>query len=182
MRIPYKRAVCLFVLGLSIALTPAVLASPDENSGGETPKEIVSCLPHTIVETRTLGPVAAEGSEYYLVRGKFALRKDAPLLWGHFLVGTDKSGCALLNAPADASTLLQRGLSLYVSEGVARKIALARWKEELRHYPDRAAFEREVRAGLVEGPDRTILAPEDVWALKELGIDLPDAEKGGESP
>lgn len=185
MRIKHKQLAILFALGLLsvsfVRLAPVVTAAPT-TSATQVPATIASCLPHTIAKVYAIGPVVDGDTNYYLVRGQFTLRKGEPLLWGHFLVATDRAGCALLNSPNDASTLLSRGVSAYVQRDAARKIALARWQDNLKQYPDKAAFEREVKAGLAEGPDRTVLVAEDIWALARMGIDVKGTVSEEESP
>lgn len=185
MRIKHEQLAIFFALGLvgilTVRLAPVVTAAPT-TSMTQVPAAIASCLPRAIAQVYVVGPVADGNTNYYLVRGQFTLKKGNPLLWGHFLVATDRAGCALLNSPNDASTLLSRGLSAYVQQDAARKIALARWQDNLKQYPDKAAFEREVRAGLAEGPDRTVLAAEDIWALGQMGIDVKDTVSEEESP
>lgn len=139
------------------------------------PKSVRPCLPQNTKNAQALAAATHDAETYYLIHGSFGDSTNSTPNFGGLLLVVDSQGCALVSSQERASTMLQTPLSAYVTGPVARDLSLSRWRQELSRAPSRQALESDLQSGLQEGPDRSTLSPEDIWALRQLGIDLGGA-------
>ncbi len=154
------------------------------------PPEIRVCLPKFEIpkgedpiewQPYTISAVQHKGKKYYLVFSYYEAISpfvDEPpeipyFQGGRFVVRLDDIGCLTLNEP---EAPMSRSLTHYVSEEIARGIALGRWKRALalEHNNDLDSFRNELLKYLKPGPWQTFLYKEDDWALKQLGVTVPE--------
>lgn len=171
----YKRIYFSFFLLVTLIGTlsyPALLqAGNAQTTSTPIPQAIVKCLPKTHEKTTVLARAVENDTDYYLVHTSFKQGKDS--VWGDFLIAAENTGCALLHSPDAAQTLYQNSLAQYVPMSVAQKLALSKWQKELDLAGSKEALHKEILAGIEPGPDTMYLFPEDIWALKQLGIEIP---------
>lgn len=171
----YKRIYFPFFLLFTLLGTlsyPALLQAGNvQTTSAPVPQAIVKCLPKTREQTTVLARAVENDTDYYLVHTSFKRGEDSA--WGDFLIAAESTGCVLLHSPDAAQTLYQKSLAQYVPMSVAQKLALSKWQKELDRAGSKEALRQEILAGIEPGPDTMYLFPEDIWALRQLGIEIP---------
>ena len=151
---------------------PALLQAVNAQAISDSiPQTIVKCLPKVRDRATVLARAVENDTAYYLVHTSFKRGEDSA--WGDFLIAAENTGCVLLNSPDAAQTLYKNSLAQYVPVSVAQKLALSKWQKELNRTGSKEALRKEILAGIEPGPDTMYLFPEDIWALKQLGIEIP---------
>lgn len=170
----------LFGAALVSTLAYPVLTHADfakqTHSINSVPNEIVKCLPKVRQKTQIIANTTDRGTAYYIIHTGFKVDEQGQqdYAWGDFLVASESTGCVLLTPPPVAQTLYQAPLTQYVPQSAARKLSVSKWQKELARYGSKKALEEDIRKGLQPGPEALVLFPEDVWALKQLGIDVSE--------
>lgn len=162
----------LLVTLLGTLSYPVFLQTTDTQAlSNSIPQAIVKCLPKTHESTTVLARTVENDANYYLVHTSFKRGEES--VWGDFLIAAENTGCVLLHSPDAAQTLYQNSLAQYVPMSIAQKLALAKWQKELDRTGGKEALRKEILVGIEPGPDTMYLFPEDIWALKQLGVEIP---------
>lgn len=197
-----RKAKKVIVIAATVALTVILLTSvynkfvtnwaEAQDLPSETiPRAIYPCLPGAragLPEPRMgrspflRGAVNYEGKQYYVVE---MLYKTIPPFedyeedfyqGGRFFVLLEQVGCLALNTTDNATDLLFQSLTEVVPEPVAQQMALQWWQKRLQEFGGSTEKLREdILDGLKPGPDTLYLFEEDVWALNQLGIIIPES-------
>ena len=176
-------ATLLAVISLSVLLIRQVTAEAEP-----IPELAWKCLPPPLYgknldirKSEFLEGIVTEGETTYLIVN---LRyQDAPLFEdqeepqeyvGRFAIKLFRDECFNLNDPRTAADFIFSSRIPTVPEPVAKEIALQFWRWQLElNNNDLQKFKAELMKGFEPGPEVTAIYPEDQWALKQLGIDVP---------
>lgn len=138
------------------------------------PKSIFSCLPKDIKELALAASTRYEGKSYYLMNYIVAREDRATGASNETaLVSLVENHCQLITPKENASEIFTVSLAKFVSEPLAKQLALDSWKREQKRLGSKKALQQYINEGVQLGPDTIELHPEDVWALERLGIVIP---------
>lgn len=144
-----------------------------------------SCLPQrrwmsTPMPAYTFHPLAVEtlrGQTYHLI--EVNQPEDPNFPWETLIVTHGKKCKNLIPERQEVRTLTQ-----FMPFATAKKLALARYRRWLRSSNGRARIERQLRVIPVQPNvpadldlDEYLIAPEDAWALRQLGFSIPSRFK-----
>ncbi|WP_139253651.1 hypothetical protein [Hydrococcus rivularis] len=170
-----------FVIVLSHQITTRAMAQ--DLSLRSIPSSIDPCLPKSQKNKSPLlrGAVEYRGKQYYVVE---LLYKTTPPFvdyegdyyqGGRFFIQLDELGCLSLNTTDDATDLLFASMTQVVPEPVAQQLALQWWRKRLEELGSPEKLKQDILDGLKPGAYTLYLFAEDVWALKQLGITIPES-------
>lgn len=159
------------VLGLGIWI---VSFSPLLQALGQTvqaeiestvPDKLYPCLPRQVERVEQLGQVQGEQQTFYLL-GAF----QGERYW-ELLAQTDEAGCLLIKGQQDTEPL-----SAYVPIEIAQQLSLQAYQHRIEEAGGLQAFQQGFSQYMTQQPGGEIvyLAPEDVWALQQLGVEIPE--------
>jgi hypothetical protein len=156
--------VLCIVLGL-------MLLSASEASFAQTqvepalPETIRPCLPQSVERIEQLGLVQQEQEAFYLLG---AFQNDR---YWELLVQTDAAGCLLVKGQQDTEPL-----SAYIPLETAQQLVLQRYQRRIEESGGLQAFQHGFTEYMTAQPSGEIsyLAPENVWALQQLGVEIPE--------
>lgn len=94
---------------------------------------------------------------------------------GRFFVQLDELGCLPLNTTDNATDLLLASMTQVVPEPVAQQLALQWWQKRLQELGSLQKLKQDLLDGLKPGPYTLYLFAEDIWALEQLGITIPES-------
>lgn len=129
-----------------------------------------ACIPtQQVAKAEVISTVEKDGNTYYLLA---AYQEGDPEATDLLISINQQTRCSLLlyNPMGDVIPL-----SRFVPMEVAQLLALQRLKIEVEKAGGRAAFQQSLNAAAAAGP--TYWAPEEVWAVQKLGIQLPKNTK-----
>ncbi|MEL4897405.1 hypothetical protein [Crocosphaera sp. Alani8] len=149
------------------------------------PKEILPCLPmdrkepdrEPIIE----GAIRYQGNDYYVIRmlyetnSPFENDPEPYYRGGRFAVTVDEIGCLNLNTIDQSTELIFSSLLNVLPKVVAQQMALEKWQSELERLGGKEQLKAYILEGIQPGPWQTYLFQEDLYALRRLGLDLPDS-------
>lgn len=149
------------------------------------PEEILPCLPidrkkpdrDPIIE----GAIRYQGNDYYVIRmlyktsSPFENDPEPYYKGGRFAVTVDKIGCLNLNTIEQSTELIFSSLSNVLPKVVAQQMALEKWKEALEEKGTLEKLKLYILDNIQPGPWRMYIFEEDLWSLRQLGLDLPDS-------
>jgi hypothetical protein len=160
----------------SEATSPVVLVQATEaNIDSSIPKKLYPCLPRKVEKLKLLGSTVDADNTYYLVGVYQALQsvpinEAPPPTYEETLVKLDNLGC-LVVVPKEKKVMAS--LTRYVPESVARSLSLQKHRKKIVDAGGKQKFEQSFNEDREEGGETVYLFPEDVWALKQLGINIP---------
>lgn len=138
------------------------------------PKAIYPCIAGFAKQVNLLASTSKNDHTYYLllqqIPGSGSYKEFD--LWKKSLIVTDKLGC-LPYTPAEG--IVQESLTQYVPKDVANQLALQNWKDQI----SKLGGKEKVVELLAPGEDTLLLNVEDVWALKQLGVKIPERHLKG---
>lgn len=149
------------------------------------PEEILPCLPmdrkdpnrEPVIE----GAVRYHGKDYYVIHllyetgSPFEDDKEPYYKGGRFALILDEIGCLNLNTLEQSTELGFSSLSNIVPMPVAQEMALEKWKETLEEKGTLEKLKKYILDNIQPGPWQMYLFEEDLWALQQLGLDLPNS-------
>jgi hypothetical protein len=150
---------------IAFAQDSAPPATPSTQIEANIPTDLSPCLPQSVEQIQLLGQVQQEEEQFYLL-GLFV----GDRYW-ESLVQRDRSGCLLVKGEQDTESL-----SAYVSIEIAQQLTLQRYQRRIEEAGGLEAFQQ----GFLEymrrsqGGEVVYLAPESVWALQQLGVQIPE--------
>lgn len=155
----------------SIVLVQATEAEIDTN----IPKKSYPCLPKKVERMRLLASNTTEQDTYYFVaiylRPQPRSSNDPPPpTYQETLVKLDNLGCLVIVPKEKLGSV---SLTQYVPESVARSLSLQKYRKVMVEAGGQEKFQQIWDKGDEEEGDMTYLFPEEAWALKELGINIP---------
>jgi hypothetical protein len=153
------------VLGLTInTLAQQTPVQPQTQIEAAVPGELQPCLPRSLERVELLGQVQQNQKELYLL-GAFT----GDRYW-ELLVEQDNSGCLLVKGQQDTEPL-----SAYIPLETAQQLVLQRYERRIEESGGLAEFQRGFTEYMTrQSPgELTYLAPEAVWALQQLGVEIP---------
>lgn len=149
------------------------------------PEQILPCLPMDRKEPGSEGiiegAVRYKGRDYYVMYllhetgSTFEDDKEPLYQWGRFGVMLDAMGCLNLNTIEKSTELGFSSLSDIVPVPVAQEMALEKWKETLGDKGTLEKLKKYILESIKPGPWQMYIFEEDLWALRQLGLDLPDS-------
>ena len=136
---------------------------------------ITPCLPETLKESSLRASTEYKGTAYYLIDITVS-RNDRTfgVNFDRILVSLTENECKLLTPPEKSDLLITASLAEFVPEAVANQLAFDRWKRRQKKLGSQEALQQDINEGTQPGPEMIELNPEDVWALKQLGITIPN--------
>ncbi|NET34880.1 MAG: hypothetical protein F6K19_23130 [Cyanothece sp. SIO1E1] len=129
------------------------------------PDSLSPCLPGNIQRIELLGTAERALETFYLL-GVF---KNSQ--YWESLVTTDNVGCLLIKSQADTEVL-----SAYVPFEISQKLTLQSYQRRIQEAGGLQAFQRGLSEYMSQRDPGEIsyFAPEDIWALEQLGVELPE--------
>lgn len=160
---------CALLIGLwevvALAQTSAQSGSSATEIEATIPKDLYPCFPQVVDQIQLLGQVQQEQERFYLL-GLF----EDDRYW-ESLVQRDRSGCLLIKGQQDTEPL-----SAYVTMEIAQQLTLQRYQRRIKEAGGLEAFQRGFTEymGRSQGGELVYLAPESIWALQQLGVQIPE--------
>jgi hypothetical protein len=146
--------------------TPTV--TPASQIEASIPASLYPCLPQPVEQVQLLGQVGQveQGEEQFYLLG---LSGD-DRYW-ESLVQRDRSGCLLIKGQQDTESL-----STYVSLEIAQQLVLQRYQRRIEEAGGLETFQQGFTEYMrrSQGGEAIYLAPESVWALQQLGVQIPE--------
>lgn len=129
------------------------------------PETLYPCLPRSADRVERLGQVQQEQKIFYLL-GIFENNR-----YWELLAQTDEAGCLLIKGQQDTESL-----SAYIPLELAQQLALQRYQRRIEEAGGLQAFQQGFTEYMTEQPggELVYLAPENVWALQQLGVEIPE--------
>jgi hypothetical protein len=143
----------------------AILAQTQVEVESTIPETLYPCLPRSADRVERLGQVQQEQKIFYLL-GVF----ENDRYW-ELLAQTDEAGCLLIKRQQDTESL-----SAYIPLELAQQLALQRYQRRIEEAGGLQAFQQGFTEYMTEQPggELVYLAPENVWALQQLGVEIPE--------
>lgn len=143
----------------------ATLAQTQAEVEAAIPEDLYPCLPRSGDRVEQLGQVQQEQETFYLL-GVF----ENDRYW-ELLAQTDEAGCLLIKGQQDTESL-----SAYIPLELAQQLALQRYQRRIDEAGGLQAFQQGFTEYMTEQPggELVYLAPENVWALQQLGVEIPE--------
>ncbi|MBW4466325.1 MAG: hypothetical protein KME07_12945 [Pegethrix bostrychoides GSE-TBD4-15B] len=156
--------VLLTVLSLALLLI-AELSLAQAQIEPTLPETIRPCLPQSVERIELLGQVQQEQEAFYLLG---AFQNDS---YWELLVQTDAAGCLLVRGQQDTEPL-----SAYIPLEIAQQLVLQRYQRRIEEAGGLQAFQQGFTDYMTSQPggETSYLAPENVWALQQLGVTIPE--------
>jgi hypothetical protein len=150
---------------IAFAQAPTPATAPSTQSEATIPTALYPCVPQPVDQIQLLGQVQQEEEQFYLL-GLFVSDR-----YWESLVQRDRSGCLLVKGQQDTESL-----SAYVSLDIAQQLTLQRYQRRIEEAGGLEAFQRGFAEymGRSSGGEVVYLAPENVWALQQLGVRIPE--------
>lgn len=160
----------------SKANSPVVLVQATEaNIDSSIPKKLYPCLPKKVERLMLVASAVNKDNTYYLVGVDQALQfastdEAPPPTYEETLVKLDNLGC-LVVVPKEKKVMVS--LTRYLPESVARSLSLQKHRKKIVDAGGKQKFEQSFNDDRDGAGEITYLFPEDAWALKQLGINIP---------
>jgi hypothetical protein len=140
-------------------------ATPATQIEASIPTSLYPCLPQPVDQVQLLGQVE-QGEEQFYLLGLFVSDR-----YWESLVQRDRSGCLLVKGEQDTESL-----SAYVSLEIAQQLTLQRYQRRIEEAGGLEAFQQGFTEYMRRSPggEMVYLAPENVWALQQLGVQIPE--------
>jgi hypothetical protein len=150
---------------IAFAQDSAPTATPSTQIEANIPTALSPCLPQSVEQIQLLGQVQQEEEQFYLL-GLFV----GDRYW-ESLVQRDRSGCLLVKGEQDTESL-----SAYVNLKIAQQLTLQRYQRRIEEAGGLEAFQEGFAEYMrrSQGGEAIYLAPENVWALQQLGVQIPE--------
>lgn len=181
----------VFVLVTGITLTtacsvgakPTVLNSSNRLSSTDVPvqlqidnkipEKLYPCLPRQAQKLELRAHINENEIDYYLV-GIQQLQQsdddDTPA-YQETVVELDDIGCSII-VPREKSHAVS--LTRYIPEEVAHQLKLQRFQQAIKQTGGKEKFQQLLLEDEKQSESTSYFFPEDAWALKKLGIRLPN--------
>jgi hypothetical protein len=165
-----NRTLMLPLLGMLILLI-SLIASVSLNlarASDDIPANVQTCLPPSTQSAKVWGVVDTKTGSYHLIGTSWTEREEA--VYQEVLI--------YLNPEETCRSLLPENdpvLSHYVPLQLARELALQRYTRVLQEQGGQEAYQQQLTDYLTSAPEgtRSEFPPEHIWALEQLGIELP---------
>lgn len=158
------------------ANSPVVLVQATEaNIDSTIPKKLYPCLPKKVEKLRLFASHTTEQDTYYLIGiyqppQPHSPDEAPPPTYEETIVKLDKLGCLVI---VPKEKIGEVSLTEFVPESVARSLSLQRYQKAIEEVGGKEKYQQVWNEGDVEAGDVSYLFPEDAWALKQLGINVP---------
>lgn len=141
------------------------------------PKTIYPCLPKKVERLRLLASNTTEQNTYYFVAIHLAPQpqnsiEPFPPTYQETLVKLDTLGCLVVVPKEKLGSV---SLTQYVPESVARSLSLEKHRKLIVNAGGKQKFEQSFSDDRDGQGETTYLFPEDVWALEQLGVNIPSS-------
>jgi hypothetical protein len=139
--------------------------TPTTQIEASIPASLYPCLPQPVDQVQLLGRVEQGEEQFYLLG-----LSGGDRYW-ESLVQRDRSGCLLIKGEQDIESL-----STYVSLEIAQQLTLQRYQRRIEEAGGLEAFQQGFTEYMRRSPggEMVYLAPENVWALQQLGVQIPE--------
>ena len=163
MTLPRSLLISFISLVLILGLTLNTFAQPTQIES-TVPAALQPCLPRLLERVELLGKVQQEQQKLYLLGAFLGDR------YWELLAQQDEAGCLLIKDQQNTEPL-----SAYVPLEAAQQLALQRYQRRITEAGGLAAFQKGFTAYMTQQSpgEITYLAPEAVWALQHLGVEIP---------
>jgi len=165
-----NRTLVLPFLGILILLI-SLIASVSLNlarASDDIPATVQTCLPPSTQNAKVWGVVDTETGSYHLI-GTTWTEGDEDVYQEVLIYLAPEETCRSLLPENDPV------ISHYVPLQLARELALQRYTRVLQEQGGREAYQQQLTDYLTSAPEgtRSEFPPEHIWALEQLGIELP---------
>jgi hypothetical protein len=155
----------------------ASVNKPKPVQGTKVPDSVLTCIPNEGAKYELLGETKQEATDYYLL-SIYAYADEDPTERWDALIQVDRSGCLLLHHLGSGL----KPLSVYMPVEVARKLELQRYQHWITKAGSKEKFQQIL---IARGSDAGVphyLSQEQVWALQQLGVQVPRSYRILSSP
>lgn len=165
-----NRTLLLPILGILILLI-SLIASVSLNlarASDDIPATVQTCLPPSTQSAKVWGVVDTETGSYHLIGTSWTEREEA--VYQEVLIYLNPEDTCRSLLPEDDPVL-----SHYIPLQLARELALQRYTRVLQEQGGRETYQQQLTDYLTSAPEgtRSEFPPEHLWALEQLGIELP---------
>ncbi|MEO0984021.1 MAG: hypothetical protein AAFY20_00570 [Cyanobacteria bacterium J06639_14] len=165
-----NRTLLLPLLGILILLI-SLIASVSLNlvrASDDIPATVQTCLPPSTQSAKVWGVVDTETGNYHLI-GTIWTEGDEDVYQEVLIYLAPEETCRSL-LPEDDPVL-----SHYIPLQLARELALQRYTRVLQEQGGQETYQQQLTDYLTGAPEgtRSEFPPEHIWALEQLGIELP---------
>jgi hypothetical protein len=149
---------------IAFAQAPTPATAPSTQIEATIPTALYPCVLQPVDQIQLLGQVQQEEEQFYLL-GLFVSDR-----YWESLVQRDRSGCLLIKGQQDPESL-----SAYVDLEIAQQLTLQRYQRRIEEAGGLEAFQKGFAEYMrhSQGGEVVYLAPESVWALQQLGVQIP---------
>jgi hypothetical protein len=156
---------CILLVSLWGTIAVAQNPTPTPQVEATIPANLYPCFPQSVEQIQLLGQVQQEAERFYLLGLTMGDR------YWESLVQSDRTGCLLIKGQQDTESL-----SAYLAMEVAQQLMLQRYHRRIEEAGGLDAFQRGFTEymGRSQGGEVVYLAPESVWALQQLGVQIPE--------
>ena len=163
MTLPRSLLISFISLVLILGLMLNTFAQPTQIEPA-VPAALQPCLPRSLERVEILGQVQQEQQKLYLLGASLGDR------YWELLVQQDEAGCLLIKGQQDTEPL-----RAYIPIEVAQQLALQRYQRRIEEAGGLEAFQKGFTEHMAQRSpgEITYLAPEAVWALQQLGVEIP---------
>ncbi|MCG8368813.1 MAG: hypothetical protein MJA27_36455 [Pseudanabaenales cyanobacterium] len=166
----YTLAVSLAIALILIVNAPnpgriAAWAQTSVEIEASIPESLTPCLPRNAERIELLGMIE-QGQETFYLLGVFSGSQ-----YGEPLVMRDSSGCLLVRSQYNVEPL-----SAYIPLEAAQQLSFQVYQRRIQEAGGLQAFQQGLTEYLSQ-PNSTEISyfsPEDLWAMEQLGVELPD--------
>lgn len=150
---------------IAFAQSPTSTPTPTAQIEATIPANLYPCFPQSVDQIQLLGQIPQDQERFYLL-GLFV----GDRYW-ESLVQTNSSGCLLIKGQQDTESL-----SAYVAIDIAQQLTLQRYQRRIEEAGGLETFQRGFTAHMrrSQGGESVYLAPESIWALQKLGVQIPE--------
>jgi hypothetical protein len=149
---------------IAFAQDSTSMTMPATQIEASIPASLYPCLPQPVDQAQLLGQVEQGEEQFYLLG-----LSGGDRYW-ESLVQRDRSGCLLIKGQQETESL-----SAYVSLEIAQQLTLQRYQRRIEEAGGLEAFQQGFTEYMrrSQGGEVVYLAPENVWALQQLGVQIP---------
>lgn len=150
----------------------APVNKPKPVQGTKVPASVLTCIPSEGAKYELLGTIKHDSTSYYLL-SIYAYADEDPMERWDALIQDDRAGCLLLHHLGSGL----KPLSTYVPVEVARQLELQRYQYWISKAGGKEKFQQVL---IARGSDTGVphyLSQEQVWALRQLGVEVPRTYK-----
>lgn len=146
-----------------------IINKPVPVKGTQIPNAVLTCVPNEGAKYELLGVAKQQETEYYLL-SIYAYADEDPTERWDVVIQRDRAGCLLLHHLGSGL----KPIVAYMPVETARQLELQRYQHWIERAGGKEKFQQVFIARAADSGVPHYLSEEQVWALKKLGISIPN--------